>query len=131
MYSRRKAAFTFGFHKKIEARVKEQYLAPHPTPASRAGVASFPKLVPAKPGHVNFDYITNIGNTLKTWNLPVLVMFSDKDIAFKVPAGERIADMVPDGRFKVIRDAGHFLQEDAGEEIAENMVEFLGKDVWA
>ena len=57
-------------------------------------------------------------------------MFSDKDIAFKVPDGQAIAKMVPNGRFKVIRDAGHFLQEDAGEEIAENIVEFLASEVW-
>ena len=103
-------------------------MAPHPTSSSRGGVASFPKLVPARPGHPNYDYLTNIKNTLKVWNLPVLVMFSDKDIAFKVADGLQIAQMVPNGRFKIIRDAGHFLQEDAGEEIAEYMVEFLDNE---
>ena len=126
----RKAAFTSGFHKKIEPRVKEQYMMPHPTYASRAGVASFPKLVPPAPGHANYDYLINIGETLKTWDLPVLVQFSDKDIAFKVADGERIAEMVPNGRFKLIPNAGHFLQEDAGEEIAANMIAFLASDVW-
>ena len=52
-------------------------------------------------------------------------MFSDKDIAFKVEEGQRIADMVPNGRFHPVRNAGHYLQEDAGEEIAERMVAFL------
>jgi len=127
----RKAAFTSGFHKKIEPRVKEQYLMPHPTYASRGGVASFPKLVPGVPGHPNYDYLVRIGETLKSWDLPVLVQFSDKDIAFKVADGERIASMVPNGRFKVIRNAGHFLQEDAGEEIAENMIEFFEQAVSA
>ena len=126
----RKMALMAGFRRKLDPRAKEQYLMPHPTPASCAGVASFPKMVPPAPGHVNFDYISNIGETLKTWELPVLVMFSDKDIAFKVADGERIAKMVPNGRFKVIRNAGHFLQEDAGEELADNIVEFLGNEVW-
>jgi len=126
----RKAAFMSGFHRKLDPRVKAQYMAPHPDAASRGGVASFPKLVPASPNHVNYDYITKIGETLKSWDLPVLVMFSDKDIAFKLADGERITKMVPNGRFKKIRDAGHFLQEDAGEELAENMVEFLASEVW-
>ena len=52
-------------------------------------------------------------------------MFSDKDVAFTVEEGQRIADMVPNGRFHVVNDAGHYLQEDAGEEIAERMVVFL------
>ena len=122
----RKLALSAGFHRKLDPRAKAQYMAPHPTYASRAGVASFPKLVPPAPGHPNYEYVTKIGETLKTWDLPVLVQFSDKDIAFKVADGERIAAMVPNGRFKLIRDAGHFLQEDAGEEIAQNMIDFLG-----
>ncbi len=126
----RTAAFFGGCHRKRDPEAKKQYMAPHPTPASRGGVAAFPKLVPGTPAHENYRYLVRIGDTLKSWDLPVLVMFSDKDIAFKVADGERIAKMVPNGRFKIIRDAGHFLQEDAGEEIAENMVNFLGSEVW-
>jgi pimeloyl-ACP methyl ester carboxylesterase len=51
-------------------------------------------------------------------------MFSDGDIAFKIAEGQRIADMVPNGRFQVIQNAGHYLREDAGEEIAQRMVTF-------
>ena len=47
-------------------------------------------------------------------------MFSDGDIAFKIAEGQRIADMVPNGRFQVIRNAGHYLREDAGEERLPN-----------
>ncbi len=126
----RMAAFSSGFHRKLDPKAKEQYRVPHPTYASRGGVASFPKLVPGRPGHPNYDTLVNIGETLKTWNLPVLVNFSDKDIAFKVADGERIAAMVPNGRFQVIRNAGHFLQEDAGEEIADNIIAFLKTEVW-
>jgi len=62
--------------------------------------------------------------------VPVLVNFSDKDFAFKIADGERIAGMVPNGRFQVIRNAGHFLQEDAGEEIAANIIDFPNRKVW-
>ena len=126
----RKLAFSAGFSRKLDPEAKKQYMAPHPTPATRAGVAMFPKMLSKNPRHPNFDYLTKIENTLKTWDLPVLVMFSDKDIGFKVSDGERIAAMVPNSRFKVIKNAGRFLQEDAGEEIAENIVEFLGSEVW-
>jgi len=33
--------------------------------------------------------------------------------------------MAPNGRFKVIENAGYYLQEDAGEDIADRMVTFL------
>ena len=52
-------------------------------------------------------------------------MFSDGDIAFKIDEGQRIADMVPNGLFQVIQNAGHYLREDAGEEIGQHMVTVL------
>ena len=88
---------------------------PHPTAASRAGIAAFPKMIPGRDGQPNGDYISEIDATLQEWDVPVLVMFSDRDIAFKVEDGERIAGMVPNGRFHLVRNAGHYLQEDAGD----------------
>ena len=109
----------------LDRRAKEQYRMPHPTAASRAGIAAFPKMIPVGADHPNAGYVSEIESTLKQWDVPVLVMFSDKDIAFKVEEGERIANMVPNGRFEAVRNAGHYLQEDAGEEIAQRMVTFL------
>jgi len=103
----------------------QQYKIPRPAAASRAGIAAFPKIIPGSDGHPNGDYISEIGATLQEWDPPVLVMFSDGDIAFKVGDGERIAGMAPNDRFHLVRNAGHCLQEDAGEELAERMVTFL------
>lgn len=123
----RKIAFRPGwpFRRPVEARVLEEYRRPHPTPATRAGIAAFPKMIPTSTEHPNGQYLLDIDQTLATWDVPVLVMFSDGDIAFKPEEGERIAAMVPNGRFQLVRNAGHYLQEDAGEEIAERMVTFL------
>ena len=52
-------------------------------------------------------------------------MFSDGDIAFKIAEGQRIADMVSNGRFQVIQHAGHYLREDAGKELPQHMVTVL------
>ena len=123
----RKMAFRGGlmFKRPVDTQAMEQYKMPHPTASTRAGIAAFPKMIPDNTNHPNAEYISEINRTLQEWDIPVLVMFSDKDIAFKVEEGQRIANMVPNGRFQVVRDAGHYLQEDAGEEIAERMVTFL------
>ena len=123
----RKIIFRRGwpFRLPLEAGVMEQYKMPHPTAASRAGIAAFPKMIPGNDRHPNAAYISQIDSVLRNWDVPVLVMFSDGDIAFKPTEGQRIAEMVPDGRFQVVRNAGHYLQEDAGEEIAQHMVTFL------
>ena len=123
----RKIAFRSGwpFRRPVEASVLKQYRMPHPDAASRAGIAAFPKMIPGNSRHPNAGYISEIDTVLQTWDVPVLVMFSYGDIAFKIAEGQHIADMVPNGRFQVIQNAGHYLQEDAGEEIAQHMVTFL------
>lgn len=123
----RKIIFRRGwpFRRPLEAGVMEQYKMPHPMAATRAGIAAFPKMIPGNDRHPNAAYISQIDSVLRNWDVPVLVMFSDGDIAFKPTEGQRIAEMVPDGRFQVVRNAGHYLQEDAGEEIAQRMVTFL------
>ena len=121
----RRMMYRIGFKMSSDPQVMKQYLMPHPTAASRAGVAAFPKMLPLSAAHPNAQYINEIEETLVKWDVPVQVMFSDKDMIFKVAEGQRIASMVPNGRFQVVRNAGHYLQEDAGAEIAERMVTFL------
>ncbi len=123
----RKVTFSgsFMFKRPLDSRAREQYKAHHPTAATRAGIAAFPKMIPTGTNHPNHEYISQIDTTLQQWDIPVLVMFSDKDMAFKVKDGRRIANMVPNGRFQLVQNAGHFLQEDSGEEIANRMVTFL------
>lgn len=118
----------FLFKRGLDPEAKRQYMAHHPNAASRTGIAAFPKMIPDKPSHPNYQYINDIEATLKKWDVPVLVMFSDKDIGFKVEEGKRIAGIVPNGRFHLVAGAGHFLQEDAGEEISERMIAFLKEE---
>ena len=121
----RKMVFSVGFKRPMAKEVKAMYRMPHPNASVRGGIAAFPKMVPGNERHENASYISEIAQTLKTWDIPVLVCFADKDIAFKPDEGRAIAEMVPNGRFHLIEGAGHFLQEDAGEEIVDLMIPFL------
>ncbi len=121
----RKMVFMTGFGRPVAKDVKAMYKMPHPNASARGGLAVFPKMVPINERHENASYVSEISQTLKTWGIPVLVCFSDKDIAFNADEGRAIAELVPNGRFHLTEGAGHFLQEDAGEEIVEHMVPFL------
>ncbi len=121
----RKLTFSVGFKRPMAKEVKAMYKMPHPNASARGGLAAFPKMVPTSERHRNASYVSEIAQTLKTWDIPVLVCFSDKDLAFKPDEGRAIAELVPNGRFHLIEGAGHFLQEDAGEEIAALMIPFL------
>lgn len=82
-------------------------------------------MIPTNKRHENASYTSEISQILKRWDIPVLVCYSDKNIAFKPDEGRAIAEMVPNGRFHLIEGAGHYLQEDAGEEIVKHMIPFL------
>lgn len=123
----RAAAFGFGFKRPLDREAAEMYRMPHPDPASRAGIAAFPKMIPTDDDHPSAATLREIEAALATWDVPALVVWADGDMAFPVSAGRRIADLLVDARFHVVERAGHFLQEDAGEEIAQRMIAFLAR----
>jgi haloalkane dehalogenase len=53
-------------------------------------------------------------------------MFSDGDPIFSVRAGQRFVDLIPGAaELEIVTGAGHFLQEDAGPQVAERLISFL------
>lgn len=116
-----------GMRRPVDPRAMENYKMPHDAAGTRAGIAAFAKLIPNRIDHPNAGYIDQIRKELETWKLPALVIWPDGDMAWKPDEGERISRIVPDGEFHLIRNAGHYLQEDAGEEVAAKMIEFFEK----
>ena len=93
---------------------------------SKTGVLMFPELVPTEESHPAAEKMRWVRDELRTWEKPALVLFSDKDPIFSGRPAERMAELIPGaGPAETVRDAGHFLQEDKGEEIAERIVKFL------
>ena len=106
--------------------VVEAYNAPFPTPESKAGVLAFPEHVPTEPEHPNAPTMLAVRDALRRWERPALVLFSDSDPIFTPAAAERLAAAIPGaGPAEIVTGAGHFLQEEKGEEIAERVVRFL------
>jgi haloalkane dehalogenase len=102
------------------------YDAPFPTPESKAGPLMFPEQVPTEPEHPNTAPLLAIREALKAWEKPALVLFGDSDPIFPLLVAERIAELIPGALpAETIANAGHFVQEDAGEEVAARIVRFL------
>ncbi len=103
------------------------YDAPFPTPESKSGVLMFPELVPTARDHPSAAAMLDVAAKLQRWEKPALVLFSDSDPIFSPRDGERLAEKIPGALpAETIEGAGHFLQEDKGEEIAAHIVDFLG-----
>jgi haloalkane dehalogenase len=102
------------------------YDAPFPAPESKAGPLMFPEQVPTEPDHPNTAPLLAIREALRSWERPSLVLFGDSDPIFPPEVAEMIAELIPGALpAETIENAGHFVQEDAGEEVAARIVRFL------
>ena len=92
----------------------------------KAGARQFPALVPIRPDDPASDANRAAWQTFGNWDKPFLTAFSDKDPI--TAGGDRpFQKHVPGARGQAhttIRDAGHFLQEDKGPELARVVIEF-------
>jgi haloalkane dehalogenase len=113
----------------LTPEVLAAYEAPFPTPDSKAGAQRFPLLVPLTPDDPGAREITAVQDALGQWEKPALVAFSDSDPVFPYPkSGEVFTQLLPTAGEQVrIEGAAHFLQEDAGPQIVEAMLERFGR----
>ena len=95
------------------------YDAPFPDPAHAAAVRAMPELVPATPDNPASAANRAAWRQLATWDKPFLVAFSDRDpiTGAMAPVLERGVPGAAGRQHPVLAGAGHFLQEDAGEEL--------------
>jgi haloalkane dehalogenase len=102
------------------------YDAPFPTPESKTGPLMFPELVPTEIDHPSTPKMLEVREALTRWEKPTLVLFSDSDPIFSPRHGERMAERIPGAQpAETIQGAGHFLQEDKGEELGERIARWL------
>jgi haloalkane dehalogenase len=110
----------------VEDDVEEAYSAPWPVPESKAGVLAFPELVPTEPEHPSTEPMLRVRDALSRWEKPTLVLFSDSDPIFTPRVAERIAAHIPGAREpEIVAGAGHFLQQDKGEEVGRRIARFV------
>ncbi len=102
------------------------YDAPFPVAEAKAGALAFPELVPTEPDHPSAAAMLEVRDALSRWEKPALVLFSDSDRVFSPAHAERMAAHIPGALpAEIVADAGHFLQEDKGEEIAARVARFV------
>jgi haloalkane dehalogenase len=111
----------------VPGDVVAAYEAPFPTPESKAGAAQFPLIVPTSEEMAGATEMRAVSDALSRWDKPALVAFSDSDPVFPFPrSGEVFAELIPTAGEQVrIEGAAHFLQEDRGQEIADEMIRFM------
>ncbi len=111
----------------LPAEVVAAYDAPFPDDSYKAGARSFPSLVPTTPDDPAHDANTAAWEVLLGFSKPFLCAFSDSD-PITSGAEAMFIGRVPGTAGQphtTIKGAGHFLQEDKGEELARVVADFI------
>jgi haloalkane dehalogenase len=111
---------------RLPAEVIAAYKAPFPTEAYKKGARAFPRLVPTEPDDPAVPANREAWKRLGCWDKPFLTAFGKKDPI--LGWADRILQRhVPGAAGQPHRDlprASHFVQEDAGPELARIVVDF-------
>ena len=114
----------------LPADVVAGYDAPFPGSKYKAGARAFPSLVPITPDDPATAANRAAWKVFERWEKPFLTCFSNRDPITR-GLDKRWQKTVPGAQgqeHRIIKGAGHFLQEEAGPELAELLVEFIGRD---
>ncbi len=107
--------------------VRQAYLAPHRTWSSRTAVLVFPREIPLTPDAHLSPYLAGVEDRMHLLkDRPVFVAWAMKDPVFTSNfIDEFWRRTFPHAEIMRLTDAGHYLQEDAHEEIVPALLRFL------
>lgn len=103
------------------------YDAPFPSRRFKSGVLAFPRLVPTSPNDPAAPANRAAWARLGEWHKPFLTVFGSRDPIMR-GADKLLQEQVPGAKGQphtVIRQAGHFIQEDKGEELAKLILDWM------
>lgn len=111
--------------KPVPAAVRAGYDAPFPGKRYQAGARAFPQLVPTSPDDPAVPACRAAWEVLGRWEKPVLCVFGENDPILG-KADQPLIAHIPGaaGQPHARITAGHFIQEDAGPELARRLLQW-------
>jgi haloalkane dehalogenase len=113
----------------LAPEVVAAYDAPFPDDRYKAGARQFPALVPISPDDPASAPNRKAWEVFDRWRKPFLTAFSDSDPITRGADG-LLQQAIPGAQGQphtTITGAGHFLQEDKGEELARVVIDFMAR----
>jgi haloalkane dehalogenase len=101
----------------LDAEVRRQFLAPYGSWADRVAVDQFVRTIPLTPADPGYDIVAQTADGLANLrHVPVFLPWGLRDFVFD---GDYLSEWL------ALADAGHYLLEDAGDEVIPAIVHFL------
>ena len=114
---------------RLSPEVLRGYNSPYPDEQYKSGARKFPALVPISKDDPEAIVNREVWKKLSLWEKPFLTAFSDSDPIMR-GADKIFQRKIPGTKNKnhtIITNAGHFLQEDKGEELGEVIAKFVSE----
>ena len=106
----------------VSASERVGYEAPYPNATYKAGAQIFPYLIPSELRKNEKAY----REVFEKWDKPFLIANSDNDpVTSNNPRLVEMLKRVPTAEEIVIKGPGHFIQEEAGPEYAQLIIDFI------
>ena len=114
---------------RMTSLVKQAYLAPYDSWANRIAVQRFVEDIPLAPGDRSWPIVQEVSDKLGQFrSVPMLICWGRKDFVFDDAFLGEWRKRLPEAEVHVFEDAGHYVLEDAHEEIVSLMKGFFAKN---
>ena len=114
-----------GCHTDPGEDVAAAYEAPFPNAAAKAGARAFPELLMEGPDTPGARAGRRVLDALREDRRPLLMLWGADDPVLPPAVGERFASALGREPPRVLDRAGHFLQEDRGEDVGAAIADWL------
>ena len=112
----------------LKNAVAESYLSPYNSWQHRLAVLRFVKDIPLHENHISFPLVQHVDRHLQQFSsLPILVCWGMRDFVFDRDFLDEWKRRFPEADYHEYDDAGHYLLEDAGEEVIPVIKAFLDR----
>ncbi len=106
--------------------IRDAYMAPYAAPGDRIATLRFVQDIPLKKGDRAYGVVSDLEAKLPTLRgKPILICWGGKDFVFDRHFLARFREIFPEARVIDLPDAGHYVLEDAAEEILPAVHAFL------
>lgn len=113
---------------KLAGPVKAGYLAPYDSWQNRIGNLRFVQDIPLNASHPSYDALKSIDENLEQFrDRPMLIVWGDDDFCFTPEFRAEWEKRFPDAEVHALEDAGHFVIEDAKDDVLKWMKDYLAR----
>ncbi|MBU0674684.1 MAG: alpha/beta fold hydrolase [Proteobacteria bacterium] len=127
-----RAALMMAVTKRLPKKVRQGYLDPYDSWAHRVAIQRFIEDIPLGAAHPSWKMLKKVEAGLSQFrNRPVLILWGGKDFCFNDHFFKEWQKRFPEARCIYMENAGHYVLEDAGQEVDHLINSFFAEHLFS